>query len=116
MFSTAFISKFILTTTAAAALAASVLPNAAQAGEVQNRVNRQQARINQGLSSGQLTHREYNRDEARLQHDAYLRNRDLRRNDGHLTPQERAHLNGRLNNNSNDIYFTKHNRADQPGV
>lgn len=34
MFSTAFISKFILTSTAAAALAASVLPGAAQAGEV----------------------------------------------------------------------------------
>ncbi len=116
MFSTAFISKFILTSTAAAALAASVLPGAAQAGEVQNRINHQQARINQGLASGQLTHGEYNRDEWRLRHDQYARNRDLRQNGGYLTPQERANLNGRLNNNSNDVYFTKHNRADQPGL
>ena len=116
MFSTAFISKFILTSTAAAVLAVGVLPGAAQAGEVQNRVNHQQQRLNQGVASGQLTQREYNRDESRLSRDEAARNRDLRRNDGHLTSQERENLNRRLNNNSNDIYFTKHNRADQPGV
>ncbi len=116
MLKIALFSKFLLATTAAAAVATAVLPSAAQAGQVQNRFNRQQNRINQGVRSGQLTQREYNRDESRLQRDERLRNGDLRRNDDHLTPQERANLNRRLNNNSRDIYYTKHNRADQPGV
>ena len=109
-------AKLALGAAASAALAISILPGVAQAGEITNRFHRQQARINQGVRSGQLTQREYNADESRLQRDEYLRNRDLRRNDGHLSRQERINLNRRLNNNSRDIYFTKHNRADQPGV
>lgn len=116
MIKTVLISKFVLVSAVATALCTSALPSIAQAGPVQNRFNRQQARINQGVRSGQLTQREYNSDETRLQRDEWARNRDLRRNDGHLTRQERANLNRRLNNNSRDIYFTKHNRADQPGV
>ncbi len=110
------LSKIVLTTAASAALAIATLPGIAQAGEVGNRFHRQQARIDQGVRSGQLTQREYSTDESRLQHDEFLRNRDLRRNDGHLTPQEQRNLNSGLNKNSRDIYFTKHNRADQPGV
>ncbi|MDQ2909150.1 MAG: hypothetical protein M3R44_07360, partial [Candidatus Eremiobacteraeota bacterium] len=100
----------------AAALAISMLPSVAQAGEVSNRFHRQQSRIDQGVRSGQLTQREYNSDETRLRSDERLRNRDLRRDDGKLTSEQRENLNRRLNNNSRDVYFTKHNRADQPGV
>ena len=105
----ALISKTILTLTGAAAIALSVLPTAASAGEVNNRDNRQQARINQGVSSGQLTHGEYNRDERRLDRVELQRNRDLRNQGGHLTGYQKAHLNRELNRNSGDIYYTKHN-------
>ncbi len=76
----------------------------------------QQARIDQGLRSGQLTQREYDRDEFRLRRDEAARNRDLRRNDGRLTGSERARLNERLNNDSRGIYFTKHDRPRRPGA
>lgn len=116
MLKTALLSKVILTTAGAAALAISVLPGVAQAGRINNRLNHEQARINRGVQSGQLTRREYSADEARLERDENLRNRDLKSNGGKLTPSEREQLNNRLNRNSRDVYFTKHNRADQPRV
>jgi hypothetical protein len=97
-------------------LAAVAAPLAANAGEVQNRFNHQQARINQGVASGQLTRREYNQTEGRLQRIEAQRNRDLRKNDGRLTVSERRHLNRELNGNSRNIYFDKHNLAHQPGA
>lgn len=108
------ITKSLATLAAVGALAVAALP--ASAGEVSNRVENQQDRIQQGVASGQLTQGEYNRDENRLRSINHQRLNDLRRNDGHLTAAERAHLNRELNRNSNRIYFTKHNRADQPGV
>jgi hypothetical protein len=107
-------SKAVLGAAAVLALASSAMP--ASAGEVDNRVNRQQARINQGVKSGQLTQHEYNRDESRLDRINAARNRDLAKNDGHLTAGEKARLNGRLNGDSKQIYFTKHNLNHQPGA
>jgi hypothetical protein len=83
---------------------------------VQNRLNRQQARINQGLRSGQLTHKEANRDQRHLNHIEANRNADLARNGGHLTAGEKQRLNTRLNQNSNRVYNTKHNAYTQPGA
>ena len=111
----ALISKTILTVAGAAAITLTALPSIASAGEVNNRDHTQQARINQGVRSGQLTQGEYNRDEHRLDRVENQRARDLRRDGGHLTPAQYSHLNRELNRNSNDIYFTKHNRATQPG-
>jgi hypothetical protein len=108
--------KSILTLAGAAALAVAAFPSVASAGEVNNRVHDQQQRIDQGFRSGQLTPGEYNRDEARLNRIDAQRERDLHRNDGRLTAQEQRNLNRRLNTNSRDIYYTKHNRRDQPGV
>jgi hypothetical protein len=99
-----------------AAFAALVAPLAASAGEVGNRVENQQDRIQQGVRSGQLTFGEYRNDERHLDGINDQRRADLRRNDGHLTPWQHAQLNRELNHNSGRIYFTKHNRADQPGV
>jgi hypothetical protein len=109
-------SKTILSAAAVVALGAAMLPGAAQAGEVNNRVNRQQGRINQGVASGQLTGREYNHDENRLDRINASRQADLAKNGGHLTPGERYNLNRRLNGNSNQIYFTKHDLRHQPGA
>ena len=93
-----------------------LLPVAASAGEVHNRVDRQQGRINQGVRSGQLTQREYVSDENHLDRINAQRNRDLRHDDGHLTAAQHNQLNRELNRNSERIYFTKHNRAHQPGA
>jgi len=114
MFVKSIVSKIILTAGAVAAFTAATLPSLAQAGEVHNRIERQQMRINQGVRSGQLTRGEYQRDDARLDRIQAQRRRDLR--DGHLSSAEKTQLNRELNRNSDDIYFTKHNRADQPGV
>jgi hypothetical protein len=99
-----------------AALAALVAPLAASAGEVGNRVENQQDRIQQGVRSGQLTFGEYRNDERHLDKINDQRKFDLRHDGGHLTAGQHAQLNRELNNNSGRIYFTKHNRADQPGV
>jgi hypothetical protein len=90
-----------------------MIPLAANAGEVENRVHDQQARINQGVRNGSLTYGEYHRTESRLDQIQAQRNRDLRANDGHLTGREDAHLNHEENNLSDRIYFDKHNRFNQ---
>jgi hypothetical protein len=105
-------TKIVLTS---ALMASFVAPLAANAGEVQNRINHQNARINQGVRNGSLTFGEYNRldrSENRIQAE---RNRDLRNNDGHLTPGEVHSLNRQENVQSRRIYFDKHNQAHQPG-
>jgi hypothetical protein len=91
-----------------ALLAALVAPLAANAGEVQNRINHENARINQGLHNGSLSQREYRRLDNRLDHIQAQRNRDLRRNGGHLTPAEYARLNREENRTSRAIYREKH--------
>jgi hypothetical protein len=112
----AIISKAILAAGAVAVFAIATLPVAASAGEVHNRVDRQQARINQGVRSGQLTQREYVSDENHLDRINAQRNRDLRNDGGHLTAAQHNQLNRELNRNSERIYFTKHDRAHQPGA
>jgi hypothetical protein len=84
-------------------------PAAAQPGEVQQRFDEQQQRINNGVASGQLTRGEAAHDENHLAHDEAARNRDLAAHGGHLTGAERTRLNQRLNYNSARVYDTKHN-------
>ena len=103
-------TKIVLST---ALLAAFVAPLAANAGEVQNRINNQNGRINQGVHNGSLTYGEYHRldrSEDRIQAE---RNRDLRRDGGHLTAGQYHSLNHQENNLSDRIYFDKHNQARQ---
>jgi uncharacterized membrane protein len=102
----------ILSTALVAAVIA--LPLAANAAQLHNRIENQQDRINQGVQSGQLTRHEYNVDERRL--NSIRRQRDGAIDNKNLSPAERAKLNRELNRSSNGVYFTKHNRADQPGI
>ena len=97
----------------AATLLAALVPIAASAGEVENRVHDQQARINQGVRNGSMTYGEYDRTEHSLDRIQDQRNRDLARNDGHLTGREAVHLNSEENRLSNRIYFDKHNARRQ---
>ncbi len=108
------LGKLLVGAMTAGVIATTVLP--AQAGEVWNRVENQQDRIGQGVSSGQLTRREYNQVESRLGRIDAQRQADLRRNGGYLTRAQHIQLNHELNRESRNIYFDKHNRADQPGV
>jgi len=82
---------------------------------VNAREGNQQARIGQGVRSGQLTPREtghLENKEARINHE--VRN-DRAANGGHLTGQERAQVNHQQNNLSKQIDRDKHNaRTDHP--
>jgi hypothetical protein len=104
---------FSKTLIATALLASIVAPLAASAGEVEQRIDNQQHRINQGVRSGSLTAGEYRRLDNGEDHIQAERNRDLRRDDGHLTTAQYRQLNRQENNLSDRIYFDKHNRARQ---
>ena len=104
---------------AAALVAALALPLAAQAQTgcrhargINARQQREQARIRQGVRSGELTRREAARleaEQARIRaHEAYAR-----RSGGELTALERARLERQLNRASRDIYRQKHDRQDR---
>jgi hypothetical protein len=78
---------------------------------IQQRKNRQQARIAQGVRSGQLTPRETAHLERR-ETSINRQERNMRRADGgHLTRADRARLNARQNRTSRAIYNKKHNAA-----
>ncbi len=76
---------------ATALFASFVAPLAASAGEVENRIHHENARINQGVRSGSLTYGEYHRLDNGADRLQAERNRDLRRDDGHLTRARGSH-------------------------
>jgi len=80
------------------------------------RAVRQQARVEQGLRSGQLTGREaarVERKEARLHAEVRA---DRAENGGRLTPVERAKVQRQQNRMSREIYRQKHDGQTQVGV
>src|ERR1700761_3100640 len=84
------------------------VPDHPRVNEVNQRLDNQQARINQGLANGTMTEKQAARDEA---HDANIAKResvDEAKNGGHLTKAEQQHLNKSLNKNSRRIYKQKH--------
>jgi hypothetical protein len=97
----------------AAVLGLAILPLAASAGEVDHRINDQQARIQQGWHDGALTRGEYFSTEGRLLAINAQRRHDLRANGGSLTWGEKIQLNREENGLSRRIYIDKHNRAER---
>jgi hypothetical protein len=80
---------------------------------VNQRLENQQDRINQGIKSGELTRKEAGNLEAK---DARIKNNerfDRKANGGKLTPAERASLQKQLNKSSKTIYKDKHNGKTQ---
>jgi hypothetical protein len=76
--------------------------------EVNQRLDNQQARINQGLANGTMTGKEAAHDES---HDANIAKResvDEAKHGGHLTKAEQNRLNKSENKNSGRIYRQKH--------
>jgi len=106
---------FLLTTiTATGLITSAAFP--ASAATLHQRFENQQDRIQQGVESGQLTHREYQNREAQLHRIERNVRRDRRDNGGHLTAAERQQFQGRLNNSSQNIWYAKHNLNRQPGA
>jgi hypothetical protein len=102
----------IVKTLAAGALVA--LSLSAQEGKVAERKENQQARIAQGVKSGQLTAGET----ANLEKKEIAINRETRAdraaNGGKLTSAEKRQVNRQQNRVSRKIYAGKHNAVTQP--
>jgi hypothetical protein len=84
------------------------VPDHPRVNEVNQRLDNQQARINQGLANGTMTGKQAAHDEA---HDANIAKResvDEAKHGGHLTKGEQQRLNKSLNKNSSRIYKQKH--------
>ena len=81
--------------------------------QVNQRLENQQDRINQGIKSGELTRKEAGNLEAK---DARIKNNerfDRKQDNGKLTPADRKSLNKQLNKASRNIYRDKHNNKTQ---
>ena len=98
------LKRAVIVATALVAL----IPVAASAGEVQNRINNENTRIGAGVKDGQLTYGQYHRLDQTADRIQWQRNRDLRANDGHLTGAEYRNLNREENNLSDRIYWDRH--------
>ena len=84
------------------------VPDHPRVNEVNQRLDNQQARINQGLANGTMTGKQAAHDEA---HDANIAKResvDEAKHNGHLTKGEQNRLNKSENKNSRRIYKQKH--------
>ncbi len=96
----------LLMTAALAALASTAFAHSVTP-RVDRRQVRQEARIRDGVRSGELTRGETRRLVAGQRHVARVERRA--KADGHVTARERAHLNRAQNVQSRHIYRLKHN-------
>jgi uncharacterized membrane protein YebE (DUF533 family) len=83
-------------------------PLAAQAGQIQNRIDHQQQRTYQGVKHGSISPQEFRKIERREDNIEAARIRAAR-SGGKLTQAEKNRLNHRLNKLSHTIYHDKHN-------
>jgi hypothetical protein len=84
------------------------VPGHPRVNEVNNRLDNQQNRINNGLKNGTMTTGQADRDETRDANIARRESVDEAKHDGHLTKQEQKNLNKSENRNSRAIYRQKH--------
>ena len=88
-------------------LACTMATAATASNRVDNRQNRQAARINQGTTSGSLTHKEAARLQRQQNHVAHYEARSRADGNG-LSRRERARLNHMQNRSSANIRHQKH--------
>ena len=84
------------------------VPDHPRENEVNQRLDNQQARINQGVANGTMTGAQAARDES---HDANIAQReavDESKHNGHITKAEQSRLNKSENRNSRRIHRQKH--------
>ncbi len=84
------------------------VPGHPRENEVNQRLDNQQARINQGLANGTMTGRQAARDEKHDENIAQREAVDESKHDGHITKGEQKRLNKSENRNSHRIYKQKH--------
>ena len=110
-----FLSAAALCGLSLSALAQSATPAAAaQTPVVDQRQQRQEARIQQGVASGALTRREARR--LHREQSAVAGAEAQAKADGVVTPKERARLQRMQNKSSRDIYRQKHDRQRAAGA
>ena len=102
--------RFAMTMMMTAAL---MLPAMYADEQIHDRKQNQQARIGQGVKSGQLNANETARLETREKNLNQTIRNDRAANGGKLTAAEKARVNARQNKISNSIYKDKHNQATQ---
>lgn len=112
--------RFILTSLALTALFASGGAAVAQTAggtpdpghprinQVQQRIDNQESRVDQGISDGQINARQAARDDAKLAREQTSLNQDEAKHGGHITKAEQRNLNKRLNRGSAQIYNQRH--------
>jgi hypothetical protein len=83
-------------------------PGHPRINEVQDRINNQQARVDRGISDGQINARQAAHDDAKLAREQNSLNRDEAKNGGHITKAEQGNLNKRMNRGSRQIYRQRH--------
>ena len=84
------------------------VPDHPRENQVNQRLDNQQARINQGLANGTMTGKQAARDEKHDENIAQRESVDESKHDGHLTKGEQRRLNQAENRNSRRIYRQKH--------
>lgn len=95
------------TLVAAIALVTMIAPAATAQGRIENRKDRQAARVEEGKASGELNKKEAARIKAR-QRDLNRQIREDRKDGGGMTAAERAKIERRQDNISQDLYKQKH--------
>jgi hypothetical protein len=83
-------------------------PLSVRAGEIQNRLNRQESRIHQGIRNGSISPKEA-RNLKRQKASIRAERAENIRSGGKFTRAEKRHINQRLNRTSRNIYRAKRN-------
>jgi hypothetical protein len=84
------------------------VPDHPRENEVNQRLDNQQARIDQGLAKGTMTGKQAARDEKHDENIAQREAVDESKHNGHITKAEQRRLNKSENKNSKRIYRQKH--------
>ena len=84
------------------------VPDHPRENEVNQRLDNQQARVNQGLANGTMTGQQAARDEKHDENIAQREAVDESKHNGHITKAEQSRLNKSENKNSKRIYRQKH--------
>jgi hypothetical protein len=79
-------------------------PGHPRVNEVQQRIDNQQNRVDQGVSDGQINAKQATRDDAKLAREQKSLNKDEAKDGGHITKANQKNLNKRLNKGSKRIH------------
>ena len=82
-------------------------PGHPRVNEVERRIDNQQARVDKGVSAGQINAAQAARDDAKLGREQASLNKDMAGDNGHITKGEQRNLNTRLNRGSARIHHQR---------